>query len=87
MLQEVRITATVLESEFSPGIAEYSNLGMFEISEVLVPVSSTVIPISIFKIGYGINVSGGGSKLSKPSQPTKLITVNKKTDSKKAHAS
>ncbi|XP_071440875.1 uncharacterized protein [Hetaerina americana] len=48
-----------------------------KLEPVLVPVSSTVIPLPVYKVAYGLGV-GGNDKLSKPSGPTKLITVNKK---------
>lgn len=54
-----------------------------KLEPVLVPVSSTVIPISVYKVAYGIGVSGG-DKLSKPSGPSKLITVTKKKAPAKA---
>jgi hypothetical protein len=41
---------------------------------VLVPVSSTVIPIPAYKVGFGVGVNGADKKSTKPDEPTKLIT-------------
>lgn len=43
----------------------------------LVPVSSTVIPMPVYKVGTRLEVSGG-KKEAKPSESVKLITGNKK---------
>lgn len=41
---------------------------------VLVPVSSTVIPLPVYKVGFGVGVDGTGKKAAKPDEATKLIT-------------
>ncbi|XP_017768281.1 PREDICTED: uncharacterized protein LOC108556612 [Nicrophorus vespilloides] len=45
----------------------------------LVPVSSTVIPLPIYQVGFGLTFSGSEKKHSKPVGPIGLITsANKK---------
>jgi hypothetical protein len=39
-----------------------------------VPVSSTVIPLPVYKVGFGVGVNGTGKKPTKPDEATKLIT-------------
>lgn len=41
---------------------------------VLVPVSSTVIPLPVYKVGFGVGVNGAEKKPTKPDEATKLIT-------------
>nr|XP_018905376.1 PREDICTED: uncharacterized protein LOC109035962 isoform X2 [Bemisia tabaci] len=43
----------------------------------LLPVSSTVIPLSIYKVGYEVSVTSD-TKHDKLDTPAKLITVNSK---------
>jgi hypothetical protein len=39
-----------------------------------VPVSSTVIPLPVYKVGFGVGVNGTGKKPMKPDEATKLLT-------------
>jgi len=41
---------------------------------VLVPVSSTVIPLPVYKVGFGVGFNGAGKKPMKPDEATKLLT-------------
>jgi hypothetical protein len=41
---------------------------------VLVPVSSTVIPLPVYKVGFGVGVNGAKKKPTKADEATKLIT-------------
>ncbi|PSN45242.1 hypothetical protein C0J52_07003 [Blattella germanica] len=49
-----------------------------KLEPVLVPVSSTVIPLPVYKVGVGVGVNGSGKKPTKPDEATKLITVTGK---------
>lgn len=42
------------------------------------PVSSTVIPLPVYKVGFGVGVNGAEKKPTKPDEATKLITAHKK---------
>ncbi|XP_046383863.1 uncharacterized protein LOC124154284 [Ischnura elegans] len=75
MIVAVLLLASVMSVLSKPTIYKRNNNDKLE--PVLVPVSSTVIPLPVYKVAYGLGV-GGADKLSKPSGPTKLITVNKK---------
>jgi hypothetical protein len=39
-----------------------------------VPVSSTVIPLPVYKVGFGVGVNGTEKKPLKPDEATKLLT-------------
>uniref|UniRef100_A0A1B6JH75 Uncharacterized protein n=1 Tax=Homalodisca liturata TaxID=320908 RepID=A0A1B6JH75_9HEMI len=47
-----------------------------KLEPVLVPVSSTVIPLPVYKVGYEVGVQG--PKIPKPAGEHKLITAGKK---------
>uniref|UniRef100_A0A1B6ECG0 Uncharacterized protein n=1 Tax=Clastoptera arizonana TaxID=38151 RepID=A0A1B6ECG0_9HEMI len=47
-----------------------------KLEPVLIPISSTVIPLSVYKVGYSVGVHG--SKPEKGEEENKLITVSKK---------
>ncbi|CAH0548608.1 unnamed protein product [Brassicogethes aeneus] len=44
----------------------------------LIPVSSTVIPLPVYQVGYGLNVSPSkhDEKIKKPEGPISLVTVH-----------
>lgn len=51
---------------------------------VLIPVSSTVIPLPVYKVSFSLVASGEeDKKVTKPVEPIKLITVSKKKVSTK----
>ncbi|KAJ9589443.1 hypothetical protein L9F63_017346 [Diploptera punctata] len=49
-----------------------------KLEPLLVPVSSTVIPLPVYKVGLGLGVHESWDKTGKPEEKLKLITVNKK---------
>ncbi|XP_069691505.1 uncharacterized protein [Periplaneta americana] len=54
-----------------------------KLEPVLVPVSSTVIPLPVYKIAFGVGVGSAGKKPTKPEEAAKLITATKKKSSSK----
>ncbi|KAF2894898.1 hypothetical protein ILUMI_11276 [Ignelater luminosus] len=69
-------------------VAIYAHPTMYKLNENLklepdlVPVSSTVIPLPIYQVGYGIDIAKGskGQKtvIQKPEGPVTLVTVHSK---------
>ncbi|XP_019876174.2 uncharacterized protein LOC109604080 [Aethina tumida] len=61
-----------------PTVYKYNDNKLLEPD--LVPVSSTVIPLPIYQVGYGINVapSKTETKAKKPDGPVSLVTVYSK---------
>ncbi|XP_066999087.1 uncharacterized protein [Anabrus simplex] len=54
-----------------------------KLEPVMVPVSSTVIPLPVYKVSASLGVGKKNDKDGKPDEPTKLITATKKKSSPK----
>ncbi|XP_049794696.1 uncharacterized protein LOC126204365 [Schistocerca nitens] len=54
-----------------------------KLEPVMVPVSSTVIPLPIYQVSSGVEFGGKDYKNHKPDEPIKLITATKKKTSVK----
>ncbi|KAJ8921128.1 hypothetical protein NQ315_013598 [Exocentrus adspersus] len=66
-------------TECHPTIYKYNENRMLEPD--LVPVSSTVIPLPVYQVGYGFNAGHALSqdeKTKKPEGPITLVTVHSK---------
>ncbi|XP_011165223.2 uncharacterized protein LOC105199716 [Solenopsis invicta] len=70
--------ATIVAVHAKPTIYKRNEDNVFE--PVMVPVSSTVIPLPVYKVGYGLGFISKDKKAQssfKPEGGIKLITINK----------
>ncbi|XP_012525745.1 uncharacterized protein LOC105830754 isoform X2 [Monomorium pharaonis] len=72
------VIATIVAVHAKPTIYKRTEDNVFE--PVMVPVSSTVIPLPVYKVGYGLGFISKDKKAQssfKPEGGIKLITINK----------
>ncbi|KAL6257313.1 hypothetical protein P5V15_010889 [Pogonomyrmex californicus] len=72
------VIATIVIVQAKPTIYKRNEDNVFE--PVMVPVSSTVIPLPVYKVGYGLGFISKDKKTQssfKPENGIKLITINK----------
>ncbi|XP_011251569.1 uncharacterized protein LOC105248439 [Camponotus floridanus] len=77
------LVVTIVEVYAKPMIYKKNEDNVFE--PVMIPVSSTVIPLPVYKVGYGLGFISKDKKTQlsfKPEDNIKLITI-KKTQEKK----
>ncbi|XP_032667749.1 uncharacterized protein LOC116842520 isoform X1 [Odontomachus brunneus] len=77
------VAAILVAAQAKPTIYKRNEDNVFE--PVMVPVSSTVIPLPVYKVGYGLGFISKDKKAQssfKPEGGIKLITI-KKTQEKK----
>ncbi|XP_011870927.1 PREDICTED: uncharacterized protein LOC105563704 isoform X2 [Vollenhovia emeryi] len=71
------VIAAIVAVHAKPTIYKRNEDNVFE--PVMIPVSSTVIPLPVYKVGYGLGFISKDKKTqsSKPEGGIKLITISK----------
>ncbi|KAL0130621.1 hypothetical protein PUN28_002332 [Cardiocondyla obscurior] len=77
------VIAAIIAVHAKPTIYKRNEDNVYE--PVMVPVSSTVIPLPVYKVGYGLGFVSKDKKIQssfKPEGGIKLITINKVQEKK-----
>ncbi|XP_067213592.1 uncharacterized protein [Linepithema humile] len=72
------VVAAIVTARAKPTIYKRNEDNVYE--PVMIPVSSTVIPLPVYKVGYGLGFISKDKKtqsLYKPEDGIKLITIKK----------